>query len=99
MSNISDPLIVLDPTVSPKTINTKLANRPETLNGIKVGLLANGKHNSEELLQYVYDALNNIYEIGALRKDNKGNASRICPPELLNEIAEECDVVITASGD
>ena len=47
---------VLDPTISPRKENTLLADRPETLDGSIVGLLANGKRNSEELLKYVYVA-------------------------------------------
>ena len=30
---------------------------------------------------------------------NKGNASRPAPKEMLDELAERCDAVITASGD
>ena len=38
---------VLDPTISPRKENTLLADRPETLDGSIVGLLANVKRNSE----------------------------------------------------
>ena len=76
-----------------------LADRPETLDGSIVGLLANGKRNSEELLKYVYEILNEKHNLGVMITDNKGNASRPCPPDLLQNMAEKCDVVITASGD
>ena len=76
-----------------------LADRPETLNGSIVGLLANGKRNSEELLEHVYEILNEEHNLGVMIADNKGNASRPCPPELLQDMADKCDIVITASGD
>ena len=90
---------VLDPTVSPLEEKTLLADRPETLDGSIVGLLANGKRNSEELLEYVYEILKEKHNLGVMISDNKGNASRPCPVDLLNDMAEKCDVVITASGD
>ena len=90
---------VLDPTISPRKENTLLSDRPETLDGSIVGLLANGKRNSEELLKYVYEILNEKHNLGVMITDNKGNASRPCPPDLLQNMAEKCDVVITASGD
>ena len=95
----SETIEVLDPTVLPQKEITLLADRPETLNGSIVGLLANGKRNSEELLEHVYEILNEEHNLGVMIADNKGNASRPCPPELLQDMADKCDIVITASGD
>jgi len=95
----SETIEVLDPTVLPQKESTLLADRPETLNGSIVGLLANGKRNSEELLEHVYEILNEEHNLGVMIADNKGNASRPCPPELLQDMADKCDIVITASGD
>ena len=80
---------VLDPTILPRKENTLLADRPETLDGSIVGLLANGKRNSEELLKYVYEILNEKHNLGVMITDNKGNASRPCPPDLLQNMAEK----------
>ena len=95
----SETIEVLDPTVLPQKESTLLADRPETLNGSIIGLLANGKRNSEELLEHVYEILNEEHNLGVMIADNKGNASRPCPPELLQDMADKCDIVITASGD
>ena len=95
----SETIEVLDPTVLPQKESTLLADRPETLNGSIIGLLANGKRNSEELLEHVYEILNKEHNLGVMIADNKGNASRPCPPELLQDMADKCDIVITASGD
>ena len=90
---------VLDPTIDANSQNSLLAIRPESLNGLTVGLLANGKKNSVEILQYVYEILKDDHGLGAVIEDNKGNASRPCPPDLLEKLANQCDVIITASGD
>jgi|TARA_B100001750_G_C15431747_1_gene558634 hypothetical protein len=90
---------VLDPTVSSTSEKSTIANRPESLEGYTVGLLSNGKKNSEELLRSVYDILSKEHKLKKAVEYNKGNASRPCPPDILNNLAKECDIVITASGD
>ncbi len=90
---------VLDPTVDSIPAQAVIAPRPETLDGVVVGLLANGKRNSVELLEMVQEVLADRYEFKSVVARNKGNASRPCPADLLEELAEECEVVITASGD
>jgi hypothetical protein len=92
-------LQVLDPTVEPIPAHAVITERPETLDGAVVGLLANGKRNSEELLELVQEILADRYEFKKVVARNKGNASRPCPDEILDELGEQCNVVITASGD
>ena len=43
--------------------------------------------------------LSDRYEFKEVVARNKGNASRPCPRDLLEEMAEECDIVITSTGD
>ena len=90
---------VLDPTVQPIPQHAAMAPRPDTLDGASIGLLANGKRNSEELLEMVREVLADRYEFSGVIARNKGNATRPCPEGMMEELAEQCDVVITASGD
>ena len=90
---------VLDPTVAPIPSSAVRAPRPDTLDGKTVGLLANGKPNADELLELVQEVLSDRYEFKEVVARNKGNASRPCPKDLLEEMAEECDIVITSTGD
>ena len=90
---------VLNPTIEPDTDRSSMAIRPESLDGATVGLLANGKRNSTELLRHIYDILKETNDITLGIEENKGNASRPCPGDLLSNVADSCDVVITASGD
>ena len=92
-------LEVLDPTVEPIPVEAVIAARPDTLDGTVIGLLANGKRNSDELLEMIQEVLADRYEFKAVIARNKGNASRPCPVDLLAELAGQCEVVITASGD
>ena len=72
-------LAVLDPTVEPIPADAMVAQRPTALSGKTVGLLANGKRNSEELLEAVYEVLSDSFEFAGAIIRNKGNASRPCP--------------------
>jgi hypothetical protein len=92
-------LEVLDPTVEPIPAHAVIASRPQTLDGAVVGLLANGKRNADVLLEMVQEILADRYEFKEVVARNKGNASRPCPKEIMEELAQRCDVVITASGD
>ena len=56
----SGQVYVLDPRVLPDIPDSMLAERPESLDGSTVGLLANGKRNSEELLEQVYEVLSEL---------------------------------------
>lgn len=90
---------VLDPRVQPIPEQAIIAPRPASLGGMSIGLLANGKQNSAELLEMVYEVLADHYNFSVVIAKNKGNASRPCPEDLLDELAERCDVVVTSTGD
>ncbi len=92
-------LTVLDPTAETVNVPAHMAQRPSTLESQRIGLLANGKANSEELLQAVLGQLAKNYDFATVATRNKGNASRPAPSEIMAELKRECDVVITATGD
>lgn len=99
MAMITREIIVLDPTVGPLPVQASMAPRPSTLNGLTVGLLANGKRNAGRLLDHVAGLLAERYQLKEVVNWDKGNSSRPCPDELMREIVERCDVVLTATGD
>jgi hypothetical protein len=90
---------VLDPRVQPIPEKAIIAPRPASLEGMSIGLLANGKQNSAELLEMIYEVLADRYDFSVVIAKNKGNASRPCPEDLLDELAERCDVIVTSTGD
>ena len=97
--NGSAGIAVLDPTVAPLPADGVVADRPQSLNGVTIGLLANGKMNSVEMLTALHDVLADRYDFGGVVERNKMNASRPCPEDIIDEIVAKCDVVITSSGD
>ena len=66
MMTTATRLAVLDPTVEPIPAHAVVAQRPDTLDGKVIGLLANGKRNSVELLEAISDVLADRYEFKAI---------------------------------
>ncbi len=97
--NSSQGISVLDPTVAPLPADGVIADRPRTLDGVTIGLLANGKLNSEEMLMALHEVLADRYEFAGVIERNKMNASRPCPEDIIEDVVDQCDVVITSSGD
>ncbi|MBW2429134.1 MAG: hypothetical protein JRF56_09260, partial [Deltaproteobacteria bacterium] len=56
-------LEIFDPTVTPVKEKIIFAPRPQNLNGLRVGLVENSKHNSDVLLLKIADRLKAKYEI------------------------------------
>ena len=70
-----------------------------TTNRLSVYLRCLNKLDAEGIGTVSSKVLADRFEFGAVISRNKGNASRPCPADILDEMAEQCDVVITASGD
>jgi hypothetical protein len=92
-------LTLLDPRVDPRPRATTGAPRPLDLRGKRIGLLANGKPNSEEFLAAVGALLRERHGAGETIAVRKPNASRVAPAEIVSRLTAECDVVVTATGD
>ena len=92
-------MVILDPTSPPLPVDARLATRPDDLNGKVLGLLNNSKANAEALLEEVGDLLAERYNFSKVIRNAKPNASTPCPENIVKEMAESCDVLITANGD
>jgi len=90
---------ILDPTSTPSFSTGGMAKRPGTLNGKRIGLLANDKLKAADLLEAIYENLADSFNVDQPTRLNKGNASRPATPELLKTFAREVDVAILANGD
>jgi hypothetical protein len=77
----------------------RLAKRSGSLRGLRVGLLDNAKQNARELLDSLAVLLKERYGVGEIIMYRKQNNTAPVASELLSEMEEHCDVVITAVGD
>jgi hypothetical protein len=91
---------LLDPTGSAtRTADATLAPRPATLHGLTVGLMDNTKANASALLSEIALRLQDRYGTGESRRYTKDYFGTPVKDDLLEQIVDECDVVITAVGD
>lgn len=90
---------VLDPTAPPIPINAKTAARPDTLDGKVLGMLENNKRNAKELLDALEELLSEQFEFASVVKRGKKDVTSPCPPEIVEDLVAQSDIVITAIGD
>ena len=92
------PLTVVNPTSQSEAEALGLAPPLTSLEGRLVGLLDNGKANSDRLLQGVEALLRERHGVREIMRRHKPDFSRPAPPALLAEL-RACDAIITATGD
>jgi hypothetical protein len=92
-------VLLYDPTATrqadPASANQTLA----TLSGKVVGFIDNAKPNFNHLVDDLADLLVSNYGVKRVIKRRKSSASIPAPDEFVRELADECDLVITGSGD
>ena len=92
---------ILDPTLRAPaaTTTTPRAPRKTSLDGVTIGLLANGKSNGMALLERVMERLAARHAIVEVVRVAKTNASAPVKEEDAELLAKCCAAVVTAIGD
>jgi hypothetical protein len=92
-------ITILDP-VSPAASAATHAWRPlDTLQGKVVGFIDNSKPNFNHLVDDLSRLLIDKYGAASVVKHRKLAASIPAPDEVIKDVEERCDLVITGSGD
>jgi hypothetical protein len=95
---VREPL--LDPTgAATRAADATLAPRPAHLRGLTVGLLDNTKANASALLSEVDELLRDRFHTNEPRRYTKDYFGTPVKDGLLEQIVDECDLVVTAIGD
>ncbi len=76
-----------------------LAARIDSLEGVRLGILDNTKWNANKLLRQIRDELKASHGFAAVNYYRKESFSRFADPALIEQIAAENDIVVTAIGD
>ncbi|GAA4415751.1 UGSC family (seleno)protein [Georgenia halophila] len=93
---------IIDPTGgSRESVTTARSDapRPDSLDGLRVGLLENGKRNAAQILDAVGEVLVREHGAGVLVRRLKKQFAMPLPDELLEDLVNECDVVVLGVGD
>ena len=91
--------IVFDPRGQVEAEQKPLAPRVVSLTDLRLGVLDNTKWNGGKLLRKIVALLEQEVTFAQVRYYQKESFSKHADPELINRIAAENDVVITAIGD
>ena len=90
---------VLDPTNEPVKTSFKKARRPEALKGLRLGLIDNGKKNSDYLVKKIAERLRALYGIGEEILVRKPSPSHAIPGDMAEELVGKVDLVVAGIGD
>ena len=91
--------IVYDPRGSVTVEPLLLAPRKSSLDGSRLGVLDNSKWNASKLLRHIITQLEVTTSLTDVQYYKKNSFSRPADSKLLDTIAGDVDVVITAIGD
>ena len=91
--------VMFDPRGIVETSNAPIAARVPTLDGLRLGILDNGKWNANKILRGSASALGESICFAAVNHYVKHSFSKDAAPELIRQIAAENDIVLTAIGD
>ena len=91
---------IFDPCGTVDTDSQPLADRKQELAGLRLGILDNSKWNANKLLRGAAAALSDQIDFAAVNYYVKTHGfSTDAPAEMIRQIADECDIVLTAIGD
>ena len=67
--------------------------------GIRLGVLDNSKANADHLLKLIVDGVKKEFKVDSVVIKRKPASSRPATDEILDELAKEADLVISAMAD
>ena len=92
-------VLVYDPTAPLREGNQSDHRKLDALAGKTVGFIDNAKPNFDHLVEDMETLFVEKYGVARVVKRRKTSASIPAPPDTLNELAAQCDLIITGSGD
>ena len=90
---------VYDPTAPAPAALKDMQRTVGDLAGKTIGFIDNAKPNFNFLVDDIAELLLARHGVKAVVKRAKRSASVAAAPEMIDDIARECDLVITGSGD
>jgi hypothetical protein len=91
--------IIFDPCGIVESSDAPIAARVPTLDGLRLGILDNGKWNANKILRGSARALSESIRFATVNYYVKHSFSKDAAPELIRQIAAENDIILTAIGD
>ncbi len=99
MANEERFVTLVHPGAEDVPVSYELAPRMASLKGARIGLIDNRKRHSDVFLAHLQELLRERYGVTDFQYYTKDGASIATPPEVLADMAKNCDAVIHAVAD
>ena len=96
---MSDAVMWIIPEAPAPQVAVAEGGRKVDSSGLRFGILDNSKSNADHLLQMIIDGVKASLPISSGVKLRKPSTAAGALPEVLDELAREADVVISAMAD
>ena len=90
---------IYDPTTETTGRRIAFAPRPKSLEGLRIGLVDNTKHNSDQLLLRIASLLERDHGAKAHIIRKKKSAGAAPHAEIIEELKANADVIVAGIGD
>jgi hypothetical protein len=92
-------MLIFDPSAKREEDSRQLRRTLPGLAGTTIGFIDNAKPNFNHLVDDIAERLAAKYAVASIIKHRKRGASMPAPQAMINELSEQCSLVITGSGD
>ena len=92
-------MLIFDPSAKREEESQQLRRTLPDLAGTTIGFIDNAKPNFNMLVDDMAERLVANYGVHSIIKQRKRGASMPAPQTMIDELSEQCSLVITGSGD
>lgn len=92
-------IFIVVPDAPPEEVAQLKANRTVTDKGIRLGVLDNSKGNADHLLNLIVEGVKQELKVDSVVMKRKPASSGPATDQVLDELANEADVVLSAMAD
>ena len=90
---------IYDPTIGTSGRSVNFVPRPKSLAGLRIGLVDNTKHNSDQMLLRIAALLESKHGAKTHIIRKKKSAGAAPHAEIVEEFKAHCDVIVAGVGD
>ena len=90
---------IYDPTLGATGRSVNFVPRPKSLAGLRIGLVDNTKHNSDQLLLRIAKLLESKHGAKTHIIRKKKSAGAAPHAEIVDEYKANCDIIVAGVGD
>ena len=90
---------IYDPTIGTSGRSVNFVPRPKSLAGLRIGLVDNTKHNSDQMLLRIAALLESKHGARTHIIRKKKSAGAAPHSEIVEEFKAHCDVIVAGVGD